>query len=152
MTKDDLQDAILVARLQADLRDAGIRVSDKRVARLMRAAAIDYTTIGPVRHGCGHAHHTVSTAARCLARDQRACKSQRGYSDRAIYEYARSGRNHVPERLTQSGGASIGGIIDPIGGRAYVVDLRRIIVGLDTGKEIVGLEYADTGEEVTCSA
>lgn len=43
-----------------------------------------YTTFGSVRRGCGHRHRTAEAAGKCAARDQRHCKSQRGYSDRGM--------------------------------------------------------------------
>lgn len=43
-----------------------------------------YTTWGPVRGGCGHAHRSIEAAERCLEKDQRGCASQGGYSDRSI--------------------------------------------------------------------
>jgi hypothetical protein len=38
-----------------------------------------------VRGNCGHTHRTLSGAVRCLRDDRRGCKSQGGYSDRAIH-------------------------------------------------------------------
>jgi hypothetical protein len=43
-----------------------------------------YTTQGSVRGSCGHSHRTVSSALRCLQRDQHACVLVGGYSDRAV--------------------------------------------------------------------
>jgi len=43
-----------------------------------------YTTKGAVRGCCGHAHRSLDTALRCLARDRAGCRSQGGYSDRSI--------------------------------------------------------------------
>lgn len=43
-----------------------------------------FSTWGPVRGSCGHQHQSLSAAADCLARDQRACQRQRGYSDRSV--------------------------------------------------------------------
>lgn len=43
-----------------------------------------YRTYGPVRGYCGHTHRTVDAAIACLARDQRGCERQGGYSDRRI--------------------------------------------------------------------
>lgn len=43
-----------------------------------------YTTWGPVRGDCGHHHTTQETAFACIQRDQRGCRSQGGYSDRAL--------------------------------------------------------------------
>ena len=40
-----------------------------------------YTTWGPVRGCCNHAHQTPETAMKCLAQDRRGCKNQGGYSD-----------------------------------------------------------------------
>ncbi len=59
-----------------------------------------YTTLGLVRGGCAHVHRTIHAAQRCLARDQRACRSIPGgahYSDRAVYAY--DGANAVPVLL-----------------------------------------------------
>ena len=50
--------------------------------RLMTAAV--YTTYGSVRGQCGHVHRTEAAAEKCLAHDQAACRSQRGYSDRMV--------------------------------------------------------------------
>ena len=50
----------------------------------MQGRAPYYTTWGPVRGGCGHAHQTLETAERCLRRDQAGCADQAGYSDRAV--------------------------------------------------------------------
>lgn len=44
-----------------------------------------FITLGSVRGACPHIHRTEEAAARCLARDQRGCASQGGYSDRQIY-------------------------------------------------------------------
>lgn len=44
-----------------------------------------YQCRGGVRGRCGVDHRTLSGAARCLARDQRYCRSVGGYSDRSIY-------------------------------------------------------------------
>lgn len=43
-----------------------------------------WTTDGPVRGHCGHKHRTEAAAERCLAKDQRGCHSQGGYSDRVV--------------------------------------------------------------------
>lgn len=43
-----------------------------------------YTTWGPVRGDCGHAHRTVEAAKQCIARDAAGCRSQGGYSDRSV--------------------------------------------------------------------
>ena len=43
-----------------------------------------YVCSGSVRGECGHVHRTLRGAARCLARDQRGCRSQGGYSDRHV--------------------------------------------------------------------
>lgn len=43
-----------------------------------------YTTDGPVRGCCGHAHRTEEAAEACLDRDSRACHRQGGYSDRSV--------------------------------------------------------------------
>jgi hypothetical protein len=43
-----------------------------------------YTTWGPVRGCCNHAHQTPGTAMKCLAQDRRGCKKQGGYSDRQV--------------------------------------------------------------------
>ena len=43
-----------------------------------------YTTWGPVRQGCDHAHKTIETALDCLHRDRSGAASQGGYSDRSI--------------------------------------------------------------------
>ncbi len=46
--------------------------------------AIGYTTHGPVRGQCGHLHRSIRAAEDCLRSDQRGCRSQGDYSDRAI--------------------------------------------------------------------
>ena len=43
-----------------------------------------YTTIGPVRGNCGHAHRSIRTAVACLAADSAGCRRQGGYSDRQV--------------------------------------------------------------------
>lgn len=43
-----------------------------------------WTTHGDVRGQCGHLHPTSREAMRCLERDQGACHSQGGYSDRQV--------------------------------------------------------------------
>lgn len=45
-----------------------------------------YICSGSVRGDCGHNHLTVASAAKCLAKDQRGCRSLGGgaYSDRRI--------------------------------------------------------------------
>jgi hypothetical protein len=43
-----------------------------------------YTTYGPVRDQCGHAHETYEAAKRCARRDQSGCASQGAYSDRLV--------------------------------------------------------------------
>jgi hypothetical protein len=45
---------------------------------------ITYTCVGSVRGSCGIHHESLSAAARCCARDQRACSSlgSGAYSDR----------------------------------------------------------------------
>ena len=44
-----------------------------------------YVCKGSVRGCCGHKHRTISGGVSCLKRDQSACRSQGGYSDRSIY-------------------------------------------------------------------
>lgn len=48
----------------------------------MREAS--YTTVGPVRGGCGHSHGSLRTAVRCLHSDRVGCRRQGGYSDRRV--------------------------------------------------------------------
>lgn len=43
-----------------------------------------YTTLGAICGSCGHTHHSLRTALRCLRRSQRGCRMQGGYSDRRI--------------------------------------------------------------------
>ncbi len=43
-----------------------------------------YTTWGSVRGDCGHMHQTVEAAERCIAKDNRDCNTQGGYSDRGV--------------------------------------------------------------------
>lgn len=43
-----------------------------------------YTTYGSVRDQSGVLHRTREAAERSLARDQRGCRSQGGYSDRDV--------------------------------------------------------------------
>lgn len=45
---------------------------------------ITYTTVGSVRGCCGHNHRSAAAAGLCVGRDQRACESQGGYSDRQV--------------------------------------------------------------------
>ena len=44
-----------------------------------------YTTWGSVRGCCGHMHKTADAAERCIAKDDRGCKMQGGYSDRVVH-------------------------------------------------------------------
>jgi len=48
-------------------------------------AIFTYTTWGPVRGDCGHRHHSIRAAERCLASDRQGCASQGGSSDREIW-------------------------------------------------------------------
>lgn len=43
-----------------------------------------FTTWGPVRGCCGHAHINRDAAERCIEKDHAGCRSQGGYSDRHI--------------------------------------------------------------------
>jgi hypothetical protein len=43
-----------------------------------------YTTWGPVRGDCGHAHTMPMAAERCIERDRAGCEYQGGYSDRHV--------------------------------------------------------------------
>ena len=43
-----------------------------------------FTTSGPVRGCCGHAHRTEESAEACRDRDSRACQRRGGYSDRSV--------------------------------------------------------------------
>lgn len=43
-----------------------------------------YSTHGSVCGSCDHRHRSISTARRCINRDQSACASQGGYSDRYV--------------------------------------------------------------------
>ncbi len=43
-----------------------------------------YTTWGPVRGDCGHAHKTWMAASACLTKDAAGCAKQGGYSDREV--------------------------------------------------------------------
>lgn len=56
-----------------------------------------YTTHGPVRACCGHNHKTIESAARCLRKDIKGCKSVGGYSDRVILivEHVTRGLSHA---------------------------------------------------------
>lgn len=51
----------------------------------MTTKSTTYTTKGPVRGGCGHAHRTLRAALACLRADRRGCERVRGYSDRDVY-------------------------------------------------------------------
>lgn len=44
-----------------------------------------YTTWGPVRGCCGHAHRTLQAAYECFCADVNGCATQGGYSDRDIH-------------------------------------------------------------------
>ncbi len=41
-----------------------------------------YTCVGSVRGCCGIKHRSLETALKCCDRDQKDCRSARGYSDR----------------------------------------------------------------------
>ena len=56
-----------------------------------------YTTYGSVRGGCGHKHRTIETACRCAQKDQRDCKSVRGYSDRSVWAVVDGHRERLSE-------------------------------------------------------
>lgn len=43
-----------------------------------------YTTYGSVRGGSGKLHKTMGAAEKDLEKDQKACSSQGGYSDRTV--------------------------------------------------------------------
>jgi hypothetical protein len=43
-----------------------------------------YTCWGSVRGNCGHYHKSIEAAEKCIARDDRGCAAQGGYSDRSI--------------------------------------------------------------------
>jgi hypothetical protein len=43
-----------------------------------------YTCQGDVRGDCGVMHRTISSACKCITRDQTGCASQGGYSDRIV--------------------------------------------------------------------
>lgn len=43
-----------------------------------------YTTWGPVRGDCGHAHDTLASAEQCIAGDADGCAAQGGFSDREV--------------------------------------------------------------------
>ena len=66
----------------------------------MTATKTVYTTYGSVRGQCGHAHRSEAAAERCLASDQRACHSQRGYSDRMVCVVGDSGYLETTEGET----------------------------------------------------
>ena len=43
-----------------------------------------YTTDGPVRGCCNHAHRSLETAQRCADQDAKDCSRHGGYSDRSV--------------------------------------------------------------------
>lgn len=43
-----------------------------------------YTTWGSVRGCCGHEHHSLAAAQKCLESDSTGCRRQGGRSDRKI--------------------------------------------------------------------
>jgi hypothetical protein len=43
-----------------------------------------YVCVGNVRGSCGHAHRTITGAAKCLRRERANCRKNGGYSDRRI--------------------------------------------------------------------
>jgi hypothetical protein len=51
---------------------------------LIRAPGVRFVCSGDVRGECGVRHLSRATAQVCIARDQRACSRQGGYSDRVI--------------------------------------------------------------------
>ena len=53
---------------------------------MTKPSTIAYTTRGPVRGTCGHRHRSIETAAKCVLRDGRDCRSLGGgaYSDRRV--------------------------------------------------------------------
>lgn len=57
-----------------------------------------WTTLGPVRGGCGHAHKTIGLALRCLIAEMRDCCREGCFSDRMVYEFVGSSRG-TPIRL-----------------------------------------------------
>lgn len=69
-----------------------------------------YTTYGSVRGGCGHKHRTIETACRCMQRDQRDCKSVRGYSDRSVVLYV----NGEQQELSEGDFAAVQDTLDKI--------------------------------------
>jgi len=52
--------------------------------RRIRASKVRYLCSGDVRGECGVRHLSRAAAEECIARDQRACARQGGYSDRVI--------------------------------------------------------------------
>ena len=59
------------------------------------ANAETYTTYGSVTGDCGHSHKTHQSASQCATKHERGCKSQGGYSDRAVYRECDLLRNAV---------------------------------------------------------
>jgi hypothetical protein len=63
-----------------------------------------FTTWGPVRGCCGHAHRSIAAAVQCKQRDYAGCRRQGGYSDRQVrysrwgYDYA---GQHIPVQLDE---------------------------------------------------
>ena len=53
---------------------------------LIRSPHVRFICRGDVRGECGIRHRCRIAARRCIARDQRACARQGGYSDRWIIE------------------------------------------------------------------
>lgn len=63
-----------------------------------------YTCIGPVRGRCGIRHRTLKACVACQRKDQRACKSRGGYSDRATAAYEDGERRELTENESYDGG------------------------------------------------
>ena len=63
-----------------------------------------YTCCGSVRGCCGVTHRTLKAALACQRKDQAACKSQGGYSDRSTIAYEDGVRRKLTENEVYDGG------------------------------------------------
>lgn len=66
---------------EACIREAGGEALYASVLRRLRGC---WTTWGPVRGGCGHAHKSVLVAVDCINRDRDRCSRRREHCDREL--------------------------------------------------------------------